>query len=183
MVLICSKGICNTRTLYRFKYEHPGGEEFEATLLEKSPKCPEAAVIAVIGVDARAVRLISPQDDHSPLSEELESRARRVLKESGAGQGALPSLADSAPEVKKVGRVTLLTFRTETDDTAAVLLLNNNFVSLGLCTFEHLFFSLNDKLHLTYRKGCCACGEVINFVYDLSGEAPKKVYGNAKFSD
>jgi hypothetical protein len=189
VVLISSNGVCNTRTLFRFIYEHPGGGEFEATLLEKSSECP-GGIVAVIGVDARAVRPIFPIDAHAPLSEELELEARRVLNESGAGKGALPAIADSSAKVVKVGRVTLLKFRTENGNSrdepltfAAVLSVNNNFVPLGVCTTKHLFFSVYDRLHLAYTKECCACGEVIFYVYDLSDEVPKIVYQNGNFSD
>lgn len=191
VALISTTGVCTTRTLYRFIYEHPGGEEFEATLLERTAECPKAATVAVIGVDAEAVSLISPKHDLSPLPKDTESKARRLLdlpeadsqerhKEVGM------DLSDALPEVLRVGHVTMLSYRLKggRGDGPTVIYLNDKLFRLeGWCTTGHLFFSVYNKLFLCYTRFCCVCGEVIFYFYDLSAKAPKIVYENGKFSD
>jgi hypothetical protein len=194
VALISDAGVCNTRTLYRFLYQHPGGEEFQATLLEKSAECPEAVVVAVIGVNARAVRPIPSRHDESPVPRNVESRVRRLLDPpEGEGQERYKEvgieLSTTSPKVLKVDHVTMLRFGLNDvgelkNKGPGVICVNDQLFRLeGWCTQNHRFFSVYEKLHLSYTCFCCGCGEVIFYVYDLSGKTPKIVYQNGKFSD
>ncbi len=151
VVLVNQKKICHARTGASVIVDDPGGQ-IEATLLEPVEKCT-GGFIAVVGTDPAAIRVISPEDDHNPIPKELELQARELLRAEYC------PIADSPPRVLRVGQVALLMFDCERAK-AVVLMVNNNIFPLkeGLCTGAHLFFAVNDSLHLTYEAHCCGGG-------------------------
>ncbi|MBM4326710.1 MAG: hypothetical protein FJ118_06045, partial [Deltaproteobacteria bacterium] len=79
VALISPRGVCTAKTAYTFHYEHPGGEDFESTLLKEAYQCPTNLSVAMVGVDPTAIRLITPSDDNSAVTKDLQLRARRLL--------------------------------------------------------------------------------------------------------
>ena len=112
------------------------------------------------------------------------------MKCSEAVEEAWP-MSDSPPEIIRVGEVTLVKFGRITASPedepvffAAVFFIKGTIFQLeARCTDGHHFFSVNDKLHLTYDNKCCGCGWVDQLVYDLSTEIPRKVYSNGSLGD
>jgi Ankyrin repeats (3 copies) len=188
VALISNKGVCTAKTASKFQYGIPGGGDFEATHLEAPKEC--SGYLAVVGVDGAAIRVIRPSDDQSPLAKDIELEARRVAKCSEAVEHQWP-MTDAPPEIVRVGEVTLVRFGRLTgapeDEIvffAAVLIINDNIFRLeARCTDWPHFFSVNDKLHLTYCNHCCGCGWQTQLVYDLSSGTPRKVYENASLGD
>ena len=102
------------------------------------------------------------------------------------------TLSSAQPKVLRAANVTLLLFELLADGAPwepgpTVALLNGEvFLLEGACTYgEPTFFSVNDRLYLTYTAtvGCCGCGEMHFFVYDFSSGTPKKVYDSYNFAD
>jgi hypothetical protein len=199
VALLSKTGICSATTSFRFQYEVPGGAEFEATALDVSGECRSVAV-AVLGVDAKLVRLEPLEENRSPVSMALNSEARELLRDwiknasskaDEFGDIRQNPLSSLSPKALKGERVTLLRFELndgvkgwKRDRGPVVLYFNDRLFRLeGWCTDDHLLFSVNDKLHLAYTVYCCGCGLRILCVYDLSGEAPMKVYENSSLSD
>jgi hypothetical protein len=79
-----------------------------------------------------------------------------------------------------VGTLTLLRFSLNglKENGPAVLFTDNQLFELaGFCGTGHVFFNVNDKLHLSYIEAGCS-GVHMFIVYDLSGKTPKIVYRN-----
>jgi hypothetical protein len=198
VALVSHTGICSVTALYRFHYDHPGGGDFEATVLEGSEECLRDATVAVLGVDTGAIRLISPKEDQS-VRKDLESSARGLLKhwitaedksQERIGDIDQNPLSKAPPRLSTVGDITMLRFalneaaeQVRTDGPILLFFKDQLFRLEAWCTGDPVFFSVNDKLHVAYRAVCCGCGERILYVYDLSGDAPKMVYENDKLSD
>ncbi|MBI4965288.1 MAG: hypothetical protein HY913_18575 [Desulfomonile tiedjei] len=204
VVLVGKSGICSARTGQAFTYDHHV-EEFEATRVVGTEKCPVVKDetpfreyrIAVVGADPQAVRPVSIKDDKSPVPKELELEARKLaapnMAEPQSLSGRVPvSLSDAQPKVLRTENVTLLIFELQADkepwEPGPTVALTDAGVFLldGACTYgEPTFFSVNDKLYLTYDAtvSCCGCGDRHFFVYDLSSGTPKMVYRNSKFAD
>jgi hypothetical protein len=197
VALVSSTDVCSAKTSYRFHYQVPGGGEFEGTVVQTSEKC-QAGYVAVIGVDARAVRVIPQEADQSPAWEDVERKARALLnlwirtsdKADEFGDISQNRLSKSPPKVLKAGPVTMLKFELNGDipeqrrQGPVVLWLKNQLFRLeGWCTADHIFLAVNDKPYIAYTMQCCGCGVRILYVYDLSGDLPEKVYENDKLSD
>lgn len=196
VALISSKGVCRATTSYRFRYEVPGGSEFEATLLEGFKECLELPNVAVLGVRIEAVRVVGLKEDKSPVPSGLETKAREFLKDYVLPEGvelASPRLVK--PLESKPGGMTdavaLITFgfavenRSVAGNGPSILSSKDTVIRLdGNCTWGPLFFALDGELHRAYTAShCCDCGERILYVYNVSGPTPKKVYENGKLSD
>jgi len=206
VVLVGRSGICIAKTGEAFKYEHHV-EDFEVTRVVGTEPCPvfkdekpfEEYHIAVVGTDPAMVNLVSLKDDKSQVPKEIELKARELAAPKMKGPQRLSdmrrvpiSLSDAQPKVLRTRNVTLLVFDLWADGEPwqpgpTVALMNGKvFLLDGACTYsEPTFFSVNDKLYLTYHAtvACCGCGDTNYFVYDLSSGTPKMVYSNGKFSD
>jgi len=202
VVLVCEQGGCSAKTADRFMDEDwPGGHEVKATRLTGTENCfavddiTKLSPIAVVGVDPSAVRVVEPKTDESPLSKEIESRARKIASSEYQRnfrnpEGSVVDVADSPPDVFSVGNTAFLLFKCSDEfynqDGLPVLVLNNDaFLLEGACAVRSpFFFSVKEKLYVAYwaTVACCGCGDSNFFVYDLSGESPKLVCHNSDFS-
>lgn len=207
VVLVGKMGVCRAKTVDAFPYEHHV-EDFEATHLSGTEECFavkdnkrlfSSFRMAVVGADPAAVRLVALKDDTSPVPQEMQLKARKLavprIEEPKRVIDMTPvpvRLSDSDPKVLRAKNVTLLIFELLADGDPwepgpTVALINGAAFRLaGACTYgEPIFFTVNDKLHLTYTAtvACCGCGDTNFFVYDLSSGTPKLVYHNSSFSD
>ncbi len=199
VVLVSGKARCTGKTAGTFVNEHLG-HEFDATYLTGTAECLTEVdntwyEIAVVGVALSGVHVVEARNDKSPLSQEMEAKARKVAKTGYKALSApgehVKDVADSAPEVFRAGDAAFLLFKCTDEflnqDGLPVLVLNNNaFLLEGSCAFRSpFFFTVNNKLHVSYGAtvACCGCGDSNLFVYDLSGESPELVYQNSDFSD
>jgi hypothetical protein len=207
VVLINETEICKANTSGTFTNEYPSGESGTATHLEGAEKCfSEKAdmrqrrrfLVAVVGAEPEAVHLISPNNDESHVSKEIELKARKLAAPNIENPQRLIDLtrvpiglSDAQPKEIRTGNVTLLIFDLQADgkpwEPGPTVLLSNNkvFRLSGSCTYKPFFFSVNDKLYLAYSATvvCCGCGDAHYFVYDISNGSPALVYHNGKFSN
>jgi hypothetical protein len=210
VVLMSRAGNCRAKTADTFIWEHPlSGYKFPVTRLIGSSNCltvetEERALerfdIAVVGAEPAAVRVVIPKDDKSMVSKKMELQARKLaesyIKREFRKSYYPTSVSDAKPKVFRKGNVTLRIFELQSTiekgtfpwEPGPTVALTNTGVFLleGLCTYGvPKFFSVNDKLYLTYKPtlGCCGCGNIHFFVYDVSSGTPKKVYENGKFGD
>jgi ankyrin repeat protein len=207
-VLLGKKGICGAKTADSFYLDTPWAcsPGFEATNLSGAEECAATEerkswgwIMAVLGVEPTAVRLLSPKNDNSPVSKEIESKARKLAApemdppKKIVDDSSVPiGLVKKPPRALRMGDITLLTFQLEADGEpwepgpTVVVKEGQVFLLEGACTYgEPMFFSVNGRLYVTYHGtvNCCACGDTNFFVYDLSGETPEMVYANSSFSD
>jgi hypothetical protein len=206
VVMLSTSGMCAAKTGKVFKYEHHV-EDFEATRVIGTKQCPvfrdETPFgdyrIAVIGGDPGAVQLAHPSNDKSPVSKEIELKARKIaapeiekLQKISDLSQATTTLSNTPPKVIRVGDITLLTFELTMDGEpwepgpTVVITKAGVFLLQGACTYgEPVFFSVDDKLYIAYTAtmSCCACGDINHLVCDLSGKTPNMVYVNSNFSD
>ena len=204
VVLISERSICCALTQKRCTWTSPYDDPEEGTRLKGSQECFAAwsreqkflasFAIAVIGMDPAKVRLVTTAEKSVPLSENTILKARQLVKSHEPDQkkkskGRLSyHITHAPPKVINAGKAALIVFQNtdySDEDGPAVLFLNNKFFLLrgNSCTGGHVFFFINDRLHLTYDDSCCACGWWCQIVYDLSSGTPKQVYENGKFSD
>ena len=201
-VVLVGKKICKARTGAAFTFLHAGMNKIQATYLLDYAKCDlNSAYVAVIGVEAEAVRPIPPQVDHFPLPKEIESKARRHLMARKAADrrdhGPVRWIPDSdqkpifeplslgPPKTFRVQKGVLLQFTWSRGDNGPAIWVVKDRVFLlpGVCTDGYQFFTVHGRLHLAYGGSrCCDCGENILYIYDLSGSIPKKVYENGALS-
>ena len=189
VVLVTKDVKCSAKTgrTIKAQYRDPestGLEGTEKCLILHSGSLDVQTCVAVLGVDASEVRVIEPKTDKSFLSAETQLKAHKI-----ASSEYYKDVADSPTDVFGVGNTAFLLFNpSEVLDYYGlpVLVLNNNAFPLqGLCVDRPFFFSVKEKLYVSYwaADSCCACGEANFFVYDLSGESPKLVYKNNEFSN
>jgi len=198
VVLVTAKSHCSARTGDTFADElATGGQEFKATHLKGTENChlEDKFSVAVVGVNPSRVNFVDATSDKSPLSKEVELKAREVARSGyqNLAESADPevNVADSPPDLFRVGNTAFLLFRSTeeflNEDGLPVLVLNDNaFLLQGTCAFgPPFFFTVKEKLHVSYwaTVSCCGCGDSNFFVYDVSGESPKLVYKNSDFSD
>jgi hypothetical protein len=197
-VLLGNSVTCEARTADTFIY--PEDKQLKATRLKGTEKClaemdTKRFRVAVVGVDPSAVRVVEPTTDESPLSKEIESKARKIASSAYQRnfrnpEGSVIDVADSPPKVFSVGNTAFLLFKCTdgfyNQDGLPVLVLNSNaFLLKGKCARSPFFFSVKEKLYVSYwaTVACCGCGDSNFFVYDLLGASPKLVYQNSDFSD
>lgn len=202
VVLVSKKVNCSAKTADRFMHEH-AGNEFEATrlirtencLIEKIAQDDKGFIIAVIGADPSAVRVVEAKNDKSLLPKDMELKARKIAslgyKRLKGSQFVRWDVAESPPDVFGVGDTAFLLFQCtdgflNQDGLPVLVLKKNAFLLKGACAFRSpFFFSIKEKLHVAYwaTVSCCGCGDSNFFVYDLSGESPMQVYQSSAFSD
>lgn len=210
VVLVSGAGNCSAMTADTFTWEHPISQyRFPATRLIGSRECltvgnEERGVgrfdVAVVGAESTAVRVVSPKKDKSSEPKTIELKARELadsyIKRKFKESYYPTCVSDARPRVLRTENVTLLTFELQVTyekgtvpwEPGPTVALTNSGVFLleGTCTYcEPIFLSANDRLYLTYvaTVGCCGCGDMNFFVYDVSSGTPKKVYENGNFSD
>jgi len=127
VVLVSEKGLCTAKivgpcTYSEFNYRNQKGSQLVA-----DGKCPGDFKVAVVGVQPAAVRLVPAKEDKSPLSKNLESRARQVLVKSLTEQqrysrvGYGPKLLSSSPKVLRATQAALLLFADKEPGTVPPL--------------------------------------------------------------
>lgn len=187
VVLLTKDRVCEVRAANRFMYDHPAGP-VEATRLEGVEMCGKNVTwfdVGIVGIDPAAVRVLSPRDGASAKARDKALKLRDILAKEDENEPW--PLSDSPATILHVGHVRLFIFPLKGEEgppDGPVALLSGGAVTRldGWCTAGHVFFTINDKLYLTYRTYCCGCGWHEIIVYDLSGGVPKKVYCNGCLS-
>jgi hypothetical protein len=196
-VVLLSKDVkCSAKTGETFS--EVLSNEFKATRLEGTEKCLIKDVkrdieVAVVGVDSSVVRAITSKKNETPLSKEVESKARKIASSEYKQkfknlEGSPVDVADSPPDVFSVGNTAFLLFESTGGEYAGLpvmVLKNKAFLLEGRCASDPpFFFSVKEKLYVSYvaTVSCCGCGDSNFFVYDVSGKSPKLVYWNSNFS-
>ena len=205
VVLLNQTELCNARTADVFTDKDFYDEDFAATRLLGNGSCFKVKEneswytgfdIAVVGADPSTIKLVPLKDDRSPVPKHIEAKARKlVISEVETPQDVsdpdtIPvTVSKSQPIVHRAAHVTLLTFELLADGSPwqhgpTVALINGKIFLLdGLCTnIQPIFFSVNDKLYLTYMYGGCDTGDRRFYVYDFSSGIPKMVYVNGTFA-
>jgi hypothetical protein len=152
--------------------------------------CQKGFNVAIVGVDRKAVHLVSPQEDKSPLPKDVELEARRLLSTSLGRLDGPTKVLDEPPralrvkhdilllfvkyEVLKLGRIKDRGSGLE-EHQAPVLLMDNSVFPLPF-TYGHLFFSVDGKLHLACTVAGPQAARIYRKLYDLSGETLRMVY-------
>jgi hypothetical protein len=203
VVLLSEERVCGAKTADAFTENLYRG--FRATRLTETDECIAVKdnktdfEIAIIGAETDAVHKVSVKRDGAPVPKEMELTARKLavprIEEPQRlidGTRVSVGLCDAQPKVLRTENVTLLIFQLQEDGKPSepgptVVLMDGKIFRLeGACTYEEpTFFFVNDKLHLTYAAtvGCCGCGNLNFFVYDLSSGTPRQVYRNDMFSN
>lgn len=212
VVLVSKKGSCSAKTAKTFT-DGPLNHKATRLLLTQECAALGAAeenrrvfagfYIAVVGADPAAVSVVPVMDDRSPVPKEIEQKARKLAArhiekphDSYDDTEYPVTVSDAKPTVLRAENVTLLTYELQVTygseapipwEPGPTVAWTNTGVFLldGACTYgEPKFFSVNNRLHLTYSATvyCCGCGDTNFFVYDLSDESPELVYHNSDFS-
>jgi hypothetical protein len=204
VALVGKTGVCRAKTGGMCTFNNSYGPA-EVTQLVGTHRClavrdgeslfkNEPFCIAVVDVDPAAVRKVSPSHDRSSLPKDAILWARQLLESSESPDAVsdtqLPAYRVSEPpQVVRVKNVVLLKFElvqeSRGQERALLLLVNNRLFQLGQhgCPSEYAFFTVHDKLLITFWDGSCGSGVVDKVVYDLSGEIPKLVYVNGAFEN
>lgn len=209
VVLVNKSGICSAKTAEAFDESDSEVAQSRRTRLKGNDGCfsireNEAGIagafsIGVVGQGPLRVRPARVSADDAALPREWEKRARKLAEQAvrgdeqekpGKGRVAA-ALSPAKPKVVKAADVLLVLFDLQMDrmpwepGPTVVVTQDGAFLLQGACTYGHLFFLVNDKLHLTYHGTvhCCACGDMNFFVYDLSEGSPALVYHNGEFTD
>lgn len=215
VVLVGKKCICSAKTATTFTFEHVYHKFEVTGLSASQECGDVGAgdeirgffagfYMAIVGADPTAVRVVSVMDDRTPVPKKIEQEARKTAarhiegpNDSSDDTEVTVTISDLQPRVLRAENVTLLVFQLQIkgDDVpqnpwapGPTVAWTNAGVFLfgGACTYgEPKFFSINDKLYVTYKAtvDCCGCGDMNFFVYDLSGKSPKLVYHNNDFSE
>jgi hypothetical protein len=203
VVLLNEERVCGAKTADAFTEKL--SRDFRATRLTGTDECIAVKDnetdfdIAIIGAGTEAVHKVSVKKDGAPVPKEMELKARelavpRIEEPQRLIDGTRVSvgLSDAQPKVFRTENVTLLIFQLQEDGEPSepgptIVLMDGKIFRLeGACTYgKPTFFFVNDKLHLTYAAtvGCCGCGNLNSFVYDLSSGTPRQVYSNDVFSN
>jgi hypothetical protein len=201
VVLVRKEGTCIARITGSCTYCDPYGLH-EGSQLTVAEGCQEGFNIAVVGVDRMAVHLVSFEEDKSPLPENIESEARRLLSASLEGFDYskerkiwLRKVLNDAPKVFRVEHGILLLFmKAEStltnymydkehrrwvaktwESEEPVLVVNNNVMPLP-ATKNHVFFSVNERLYLVCTLLHPRYSHSSRYVYDLSSGTVTMVY-------
>jgi len=201
VVLLGQNEICAANTAGTFRDEY-SSSEFTAAHLSTDKEClsdksgqERRFNVAVIGVEPEAIKASGLNESKQPLPMAVEYSARKVARDAyhkfAAPDQPHRDVAESRPDVFRAGDAAYLLFKCTDEflnqDGLPILVLKNNTFRLeGTCAFKQpFFFTVNDKLHISYwaTVACCGCGDSNFFVYDLSGGAPKLLHQNSHFSD
>lgn len=155
VVLVNKTGVFNTKTSDPCTYRHLG-EVVKSTQLADTDKIfaqrdngrrLNSTIIAIIGVDPAAVRVVSPSDDRASVPKKMELKARRLaLKTVPTGRECVSRVFDAYKACKS----------------------DSCFFSVN----DKLYFAYD-----AFQGCCnCAAWECHPCVYDLSSGAPEKVY-------
>jgi hypothetical protein len=205
VVLLGEDGTCSGITADQFRCSL--GDDFESTRLAKTDECllikhtkrlTGDFRIAVVGVDPVTVNLVPFTNDNSPVAEDTELRARKIVPKI-TGSLAFSDLteipvilSDAKPKVFRTDNVTLLMFGiqiredgTQHERGPMVALINGEVFPL---TGDSIYddpkvFSVNGKLHLTYSAAARGWEDPhpTFIVYDLSSGTPQKVHESCPF--
>ncbi len=199
-IVLIGEKICEAKTAGTFTHD-TGNHKFQATNLLEHEKCDLKNVnVAVMGVKAEAIGVISPTEARSAVSKDLELKVRRLLLERDAAGPRLYSyapLSHDSPKTFRVKEGALLLFNWKDEDNgpSVWVVADKVFLLPGVCRSAHRssnlsaienfsFFTVEARLFLAYRAGgCCRCGDNTFYVYDLSGSEPKKLYQNGELGD
>lgn len=199
-IVLIGEKICEAKTGGTFTHD-TGNHKFQATNLLDHEKCDLKNVnVAVMGVKAEAMGVISPTDAPSAVPKDIELKVRRLLLERDAAGPKIYSyapLSDNSPKTFRVKEGMLLLFNWKKEDNGPSVWVVDDKVFLlpGVCRSAHRssnlsaienfsFFTVEDRLFLAYRAGgCCRCGDNTFYVYDLSGSEPKSLYQNGELAD
>jgi hypothetical protein len=181
VILINEKETCKVKTGSAFSFEYVYGPDdlVKATNLSGMEKCPKRFTIALVGASSESVQLHSPKLVQSPLHKDAELRAYRLVEPVTPAPEDPYGLASPHPLAFEVGRFTLLKFKWKGEGDEGPFLLyfeGQLFQPEGNCASGHAFFSVKEKLYLTYHEGGCFSGVNTFYVYDLSGASPRMVY-------
>jgi len=111
-VVLIGKKICKARTGTTFTHD-TGNHKFQATYLLGHGKCDlENVNIAVMGVKAEVIAVISPQETPSAVPKDIELKARRLLLARDAAGPKHYSYAPLSRDSPKTFKVKELNFRT-----------------------------------------------------------------------
>jgi hypothetical protein len=180
VVLLTESGVCEVRAGGKFLYDDPPWT-LEATPLQGVETCAKNVTwfdVGIIGIDATAVRILSPKDGASASAQLNAQKLREILVKEEENEPW--PLSKSPTTILQVRAVRLIIFPHEGDKGrpgGPVAVLSGGDVKRlnGWCTEGYVFFTLHGKLYLTYRSYCCGCGWHEILVYDLSGGVPKMV--------
>lgn len=149
------------------------------------------ANVAVMGVEADAIGIISRQEIRSAVPKNIELKARRLLlaRDAAAKPDSYAPLSRESPKTFTVEEGVLLNFNWKDEDNGPSVWVAKDRIFLlpGQCGTPHqpaTFFTIDDRLHLAYESGgCCRWGDNTFYVYDLSGSKPKRLYENSNLGD
>jgi hypothetical protein len=165
VALVRKTGICYAKTDIAFSRERRGRDEPSLrTALAGSENCwgpmDKALhgdfVLAVVGIDRAAGRLLKLSNDEWPLPKDIELKAR-VIADTNSSPGMGDQIGGDqfylsilVPKVRRVGDSS---FQLHNTGGGPIILLNKNDV-FGLCgnmLDQPIFFSVHEKLYLTYE--------------------------------
>ena len=201
VVLLRELGICAAKIAEACTYCDNWGRH-KGSQIAVGEDCQGGFNVAVVGVDPAAVHLVSPQQDKSPVPKDVELEARRLLSISledfdypAERKTWLRKVLNDQPKALRVEPGILLLFM-KTKSTLSkymyatdhrrwlaksweheepVLVVNNSVLPLP-ATKGHLFFSVNDRLHLVCTLLHPHSSHSNKCVYDLSSGTVRMVY-------
>ena len=148
-----------------------------------------AVRLAVISSKPIDVRLIDSRKNYSGLSDEMRAKTRELVRPTPEdifffwgpqGISDSPLTTWTAEDVTICRLEYSRQFLGDIYGGPMALIFKNRLFGLwGECGTNPLFFTINNRLHLVYEAfECCTCSVVRGktCVYDVSGEAPRRVY-------
>ncbi|MEW6349022.1 MAG: ankyrin repeat domain-containing protein [Thermodesulfobacteriota bacterium] len=177
VVLFPDQASCVTKTGTSFDHDH-FRVIVRSTVLEKNGQCPnDYQGVAVVGKDPVKVRLIPREEAPVLVPEDVASRAWVLIETGEPLQPPWPWTGLSLSVIRSTGRSLFVFGSDDGTDGGLVLEAHGTMTRLdGWCTSRHVFFTVEDKLHLAYINSCCGCDWRYLVVYDLSEVTPKKAY-------
>ncbi|MCX5863682.1 MAG: hypothetical protein NTW42_01195 [Deltaproteobacteria bacterium] len=183
---------CVAQTAGPYKIDD-GAHDFEATLLTHKEKCTDSYRIAFLSKKNTPVKLRNIKTTTGILSSKFDRVARQLLSKKQPESDGCKYTSETVqktpnihPVILTTGKYSLYVYSSEIYPSKdnnrrgqSVLFYNNKpFVLKGPCTEDHVFFTVNGRLHLTYVLNGCNSGAYTIYVYDLSTSHPVLVYIN-----